>query len=647
MASGIGRSISVGDTLDGRPVHGWRTVKAADSGSTSEAIAMITRKLGSLLRGKATPFQLIAACIMGALLGFAPGLTQAPALYALLVAALLVVNANLGLALVTAGLARLLSFVAVPVSFEIGRFLLDGPTSGLAQALVNAPVLAWCGFEYYAVAGGQVVGLVVGLLTGLFVTRSVGAFRRRMAAAQGNPSRLRELSARPWARFLIWLFFGGTGKQTWGEKLSKRVGNPVRVWGAALMVLLLVGAFLAQRALAGPFARRSLEHGLERVNGATVDVGGVELDLGAGKLTVSALALADPNALERDLFRAAHLEADVDQADFLRKRVHVARLVVSEARGGSPRETAGVRIAPPAKEVYARTEAPATPGDYSLEDVLAEYEVWKERLAQARRWIDRLAGESSGKGGESLAARLAREVKERGWLGVEAGHLVDEAPIFRLSELRVEGFDTSYLPGHLLDLRGSELSTHPGLVDAPPRVELNSRDGALGFVVDLAPVSRGGGDGALRFHWKGLAVDEALAQLRLPGGAPFQGGTLDVELDGAWDQGRIGWIDLPLRVTLRDTTFRMEGVQPTKLERLELPIGLAGPIDSPRIRFDASDLTDALVAAGKKELAGKVQGLLKGEVGAKLDELDLEGKLPDAKGALEGLLGGKKKKDER
>ena len=50
---------------------------------------MFTRQFGKILRGKATPFQLVAACVLGALLGFAPGPTQAPALYVLLVAALL------------------------------------------------------------------------------------------------------------------------------------------------------------------------------------------------------------------------------------------------------------------------------------------------------------------------------------------------------------------------------------------------------------------------------------------------------------------------------------------------------------------------------------------------------------------------------
>jgi len=170
----------------------------------------------------------------------------------------------------------------------------------------------------------------------------------------------------------------------------------------------------------------------------------------------------------------------------------------------------------------------------------------------------------------------------------------------RLSELVVEGLDTSYLPGLVLDLRASELSSNPALVDAPPRLELASRDGSVRFEVDLAPVSRAGGDGALRMSWKGLAVDETLARLRLADGPPFQGGTLDLELDGAWDQGRIGWVDLPLRVTLRDTTLTVSGVDPTRIDELVLPIGITGPIDSPRVRFETSALSDALVAASSR-----------------------------------------------
>ena len=646
---------------------------------------MITRRIGSLLRGKATPFQIVAACVLGALLGFAPPPLLAPALYVLLVAALLVVNANLGLALLVAAGARLVALLVVPLSFQVGRFLLEGPTSGIARAIVNAPVLAWSGLERYAAAGGQLVGLVLGLVVGLALARALGAFRRRMMAASENPSRLRELAARPWARFALWLFFGGKGKETWEQKLARRVGNPVRVWGAALLVLLLVGAWLGQRVLAGPLARQGLQSALQSANGATVDVGGVALDLAEGRVAVSGLALADPEALASDLFRAAHLEADLDEADFLRGRLHMGRLVVREAQSGVVRATPGERIGPPPPPPAAEGP-PVEPGDLELEDVLAEVEVWKERLRQAQRWLERISGppeEAGEPGSESFGERIAREVRERGWWRVRAEHLVESTPRFLLSQLEVDGLEAAWLPGRVFDLRGLALSTQPWLVDEAPRLELASRDGAILFEVDLGPASRGGGPGALRVRWNGLSVDETFAKLKLPGAAPVQGGTLDLALEGTWADGRIGVLDLPLRATLRDTMVVLQGLEPTPVEELVLPVALSGPLGDLRVRFEGESFAQALAAAGKERLAREVRSRLEGGMGLLREELGIDGlPLPEdlsagalqeaaeqaareaarkaaekaeqeakeeveerAKGLLEGVLGGKKKKD--
>ena len=591
---------------------------------------MVTRRIGKLLRGKATPFQVFAACVLGALLGFAPGLAQGPATLVLLVAALLVVNANLGVALAVAAASKLLSYVVVPFSFRVGQFLLDGPTAGLFERILNAPILAWSGLQYYAYAGGMVVGLLVGTLSGFLLMRAVSSFRRRMLAAQNNPGRLAEIASKPWARALTWIFFGGSGRKSWEQKLQKRVGNPIRIWGAALLVLALVGAWFAQKELAGPLAQKHLVRGLESANGATVDVAGLSIDLNDGRFAINGLAMADPNALTEDLFRAAALEADVDQLDFLRRRLHVARIVVREAESGVPRSAPAKRTrpAPPAGSEQGKPSGPRLPEEYSLEDVLEDYELWKSRLTQARSWIDRLSGEpaEAEADDESLAERLEREVRERGWFSI-AANVLEDAPTLRLSELVVDGLKTSYLPGRVFDLRAEELSTQPSLVDAPPRLELASRDGAIAFGFDLAPASRAGGDGALRFTWKGLAVDDALAHLRLPGGAPLRGGTLDLELDGSWLGGRIGHVELPLRVTFHDTILQVGQLDPTPLDQLVLPIGISGAIDAPRIRFEASALTDALVAAGKRELANRVQG----ELGEQLDRLQQETgiELPD------------------
>ncbi len=211
-------------------------------------------------------------------------------------------------------------------------------------------------------------------------------------------------------------------------------------------------------------------------------------------------------------------------------------------------------------------------------------------------------------------------------------------------------------------MRGTNLSTQPWLLDGAPKLTVASRDGALGFDVDLAPASKAGGDGGLRMHWKGLAVDEVLGMLKLSGAAPMSGGTLDLALDGGWAKGAIGVLDLPLSVTFRGTTFAVPGMQPTTVDSFTLPIGLSGPIDALTVKFDTGALTKALTDAGKAELAGRLQGeltkrldgVLDGAAGDKLKELgekagiELPKELPKgveegAKDLLKGVLGGKKK----
>ena len=612
---------------------------------------MITRQIGSILRGKATPFQLVAACVLGSLLGFGPALLQAPGLYALLIGLLLVINANLALTFMVAAVMRIVSWLLIPVTYEVGLFLLEGPTEGLAATIVNAPVLAWCGLSFYVVAGGQLLGLVMGLGLGLFTARGVRRFRAKMAAVSESPKKWQEFAGTKWARLLIWLFFGGKGKKSWEEKLEQKVGNPIRVWGAALVLVVLVGGYLARTSLIEPRARDGVQAGLEQLNGATVDLGGVTLDLREGVFGVANLAIADPENLSANLLSAETLLADFDQVDLLRRRVHLASLVIREAKSGSQRATPGVLVERAAPEPKPE-EAPGD-GNFSLEEILAEVEVWKGRLTQARSWIERLSPEPKGPEDDNWRERLARQAKQSGFYSLEAKHLLDVAPNFLLSELRIEGLTIAGIPGKTFDLSGANLSSQPWLLDAAPVVSLVSRDGAIRFEVDLAPASRGGGDGALRFTWKGLSLDDALAQLSLDD-APFKGGTIDLELEGGWLDGKIGLLDLPLKITLRDTLFQMKGIDPTQLDLLVLPIGLSGPLDSPKVSFDSSVLVDALEQAGEAQLSRQLDAQLEelGFPGKLEDELDLPGGLGDglgdelekgAKDALDDLLGGRKK----
>ncbi len=78
---------------------------------------MIIRKIGKIILGKVTPFQIIAACTLGAMIGFLPGFSQAPGLLIVLLVLLMILNANLLVATCVRFIARLLSLCLMPVSF--------------------------------------------------------------------------------------------------------------------------------------------------------------------------------------------------------------------------------------------------------------------------------------------------------------------------------------------------------------------------------------------------------------------------------------------------------------------------------------------------------------------------------------------------
>ena len=123
----------------------------------------IIRKIGKLLRGNATPAQIMLATVLGMMLGFMPGLSAIGSIVILL-CLLLVLNANLTLCLWSVVLGKILSLFLIRVSFEAGYFLLDGPLSGLYAGIINRPVLALMGLEYYVVSGGLLLGLIMGIV---------------------------------------------------------------------------------------------------------------------------------------------------------------------------------------------------------------------------------------------------------------------------------------------------------------------------------------------------------------------------------------------------------------------------------------------------------------------------------------------------
>ena len=623
----------------------------------------MVRSVAGILRGKATPFQILMACVLGAMIGFVPSLQAGAGTLVVLVLLLIIINANLGLAAMVAGGAKLLSLAIMPATFQVGRILLDGPTSGLFRKAINAPGSALLGLEYYVTTGGIALGLVIGLVLGLVVSGIVKKFRKMLATYEAGSAAFQAFTTKPLNKFIIWIFIGGKGKGSYADILKKKFGLPIRVSGVVLAALIVGLGFVGYKYLSGPIVTSFLRAGLERANGATVDLASADIDAKTGKITLTGLAVCDASEPTKDLFRAASLSGDVSGKDLLRKRISMDKVVAVDAMQGATRKTPGVVFRPPAPG-----KPETKPGEKGLDDYIKDAKEWKEKLGQVRRWLEEINkrrpdGSGTGTPGEkteTLEERLRRLVKEQGYTRVVASHLVEGAPTFLVRELEAKGVrvesasGSGPLAGQTLDIRGENLSTQPWLVQGAPRVVVTSSGNTIAADVSMGAASASGaGQTMVNLAVNGMNADLIGSQLIAIGGQPpLSGGTMDVAINANLTD--LSNIDVPLYVTLRDTTLSIAGAGQAKVSQFKLPIGLKGELDNPRIAIDGEALAQALAQAGAAELANRV----KGEAGKVVDKAleDVKGKVGDQIGdklgdeagkALDGLFGGGKKKEEK
>ncbi|MCB9898249.1 MAG: hypothetical protein H6825_09625 [Planctomycetes bacterium] len=603
-----------------------------------------------ILRGSAHPLQIVLACLMGALLAFVPdpwggGLGLTLFHFGLL----LILNASLPLALFAWAPLKLLAMAAMPLSFDLGRWLVDGPGHEAIKWAANAPGLALLGLERYATVGGLLLAIPSGLIVGWLVQRAIGAFRRKMAKLEEESQRYGKVKEKVehswWMKLLIFALAGGKGGQdSYKELVEASKERPVRVSGLIVVALGAATIVFVPGLLGGPLLAPMVRDGLADWNGATVDLGGLSLDLTGGKLVLTDLAVADPEALSTDVFRAGRIEADVAVDDILRKRLSLDRVVVIDGESGATRAVPGERLGGPPKARQPPAKKPGAKKDEkTVDDYLEKYDSLKERAARVREWLEKLSpSEEEGAAqpdDATLEEELQRMIDELGYARVVARGLVDRSPTVLVRELLAEGVKTTWHPGDPLDVRAANLSSDPKLVAEAPTITVRSRSGDLLLDLGLGGTSAAGGGDALVFHLRGL--DTALLADVLPkskGRPLLREGSLDLALDGGWGDGKVGELDLPLDVTLHDVTLDLLGKEQT-VDGVVLPFGLRGPLDNPRISFDDDALTsalqDAAEDAAKQRAKDELQGALKDKLGVDAADAD------DLKAQLGNKLGDK------
>ena len=613
---------------------------------------MLNRNIGKILRGDATPFQLFTAAFLGTVIAFIPGFAAAPGIFLFFTFLLLILNANLGVAALVGMGAKLLALLLTPISFEVGYFLLDGPTSAFFTKLINAPVFAWFGFERYIATGGLAIGIVLGTVFGLVISRLIGRFRRKMVDVEKNSEKYKNYSQKFWVRALSWLLLGSRHKKkSYEELLSRKFGNPIRTIGLVVVILVIGFGFLLANFASAPVATAVLQSSLESANGATVDLEAVELDLKANQARIRNLAMADPNALDTDLFRADVIDADISASSLLRKRMVIDRVEISNGSHGEKRAEPGKLIRKPVEVEEEEKEPLQIPDAKQIEEYIENYKVWKERLRQAREWMDKMSGPDSPEDGdattpkETLRERLEREIREKGYGGVIASHLVEGSPTLAITEAVAAKVRVNELGGETLDIVARNISTHPSLLGKKPELHVTSSGSTFAFNSVLGRFESPDLANEIGFSLKGLSTDTVMKNIKTGGVQPVQGGTMDVKASGNWNIADSS-IDLPLNVTLYDAVLQLEQLGRTEVKQLEIPIAVQGPLDSPGIKLQSEELKNALLSAGvskaKSMATEKATELINNELKDKVGESVGE----QGKKLLDGFLGGRKKQDD-
>jgi hypothetical protein len=574
---------------------------------------MLFRKIGKFLRGKATPFQIISATLLGGLLGSLPGLTQGPLLLALLLFLAIVLNANLFLAGITLLLVKLVSLILLPVYFNIGVGILESGLGSPVAMLVNAPVTAWFGLDYYVMLPALVVGGLIGAFLGVLTSRSLAGFRSKMAHLETGSEKYDAYTSRLWVKLVAWLFVGGLkGKKSWSELSDQKGGLPVRPLGIVFVVSIAVLGYIGLKLLDQTIVTTTVRDALEQANGATVDIAGIEILPAENRVVMNGLAMANPDALDTNRFASNQIVADISGMDLLSKKVVIDSLQVLEPSAGTPRRVPG-RIVVKAEEA----EPVETEGDeVSLDDYLGQASVWRERLRLLKRVYDRIAPHVRKDGeaeevdtGLTWREQLALRAKEEGYAKVKSESLVRKSPQLWIRELKTDnlaigGTSDTYA------VSGSNLATQPALLEVAGKLKISRMDGNLDVALELPHVAAPNRSG-VQMIYRNVSIDDLEKQAGKS--LPMNGGTLDVEGSGYINDGIL---DIPLRVTLNNTTLNAFGSS-VPLDEFPVEVGLGGPIDRPVLNIPTDAIENAVLKGGQQQ----IENLIKEEAGDKLKDL--------------------------
>ena len=577
---------------------------------------MLVGSVRKFMKGGLSPAHVWSSVVLGFLLGMIPDYGASAGLVAILLLCSALVSVNAGLFALSLILSKTILLLSLPWLFDLGQAALHGSLGTVFLNLSQLPVLAWFGFERYAMVGALVAGVPLALLAALVI--NAGVQKMRLASADLQVNRKFDAFVQSLiGRITLSLLLGKSAREGLGSALSQPV--PLFRWKAgliatSLVALLAVGAW--QWAKSG--LKDVLLPVIERANGATVDVGRLSLNLWTGTIDVTDLEVADPSDLSVNLFSATDLRVSISSVSLLSKRLVVSEVRTQEARSGMPRTSPGQLIGPLIEAVAITAPTSDEVGSY-----VKDAEHWLDRLRQVQDWLKRWEGmipEGSESppalGSPSYQEWLDEQIAQSGYTRLSFDPIKDGYWSALAVKVSVDSVRIATFGDKDLTLLAENIASNPKQVGLSPSLKMNSEDGSVGMLLQLDELS-GAGANRVNFSVDGLDAQSALLSLKPSISSRVNGGQIDFSLDGEFRYAGKGELAIDLLAKLRDSELTIQR-RKIPVDEFEVPVLVEGTFKAPKLRVDNKTMEDQLKDLAEDALKDEVKSRVEDKIKSKL-----------------------------
>ncbi len=605
------------------------------------------KKLLAIFRGSVSPLFIFLSILLGFWFGMMPGFSG---FHILLIIIILILNVHIGLFLLSAAFGKGLCFAAAPILYYAGIWL-QGNLTGMYRFLGSLPVIGLTDFSTYAVAGGFVIGPIVGIIIGLLVARSVITFRRMMLKIDEKSETFRKWYSKTWVRILDRILIG---KRTKDVKSMFAKTKYIRKAGAVLAILVIGGILLAAHFLKDTKIKDYAAEKMTNANGAEVDINELGLSLLNGTVSAGGIQFTDPENPSNNHLSIGTIASDASVYNLFLGKVYMDKVEVSDVQFDRKRSSPG-KLAE--REVKQERED-FDPNKYKLgtdefaklDKYFKDAQALKEKLQKIRKYLP------SGRGKEPGEAKPEpKQVPQKYLDYLTARASAPVSPRFMAKEAILDKVKMSSELFGSSKIELSNLSDAPEAACLPVKIDISSLEtpASMNITIDYSKEIPD-----LTGTFSAFDLSKLQSSMSSDSGILFKSGTASGTFSGTATQDAID-VTLNLDVKNLDAEGQGKGVlglgrEATTealnvLDNLSTTIKIVGPVADPRIVFDVGSLRKTFDQAVKnrlgKEVKNRIGGKIDEQIGDKLPD-GIKGTISDANGILKGLgglLGGNNK----